>query len=110
MRSSTKSTETPCYYDGVTPVLLGDYVRVRGLILFFRRKTGRVVYVPGISKPHKEMERNGLTWVGIQFADGTFSGTLVDPETNRLQSIVEFMRRDRAAIQELQPHDTLDDD
>jgi hypothetical protein len=97
------------YFDGSTLVSLGDHVEVRGLILFFLRKKGRVVYVPGISKHNPEMEFNGLSWVGVDFDDGTFSGTLVDPKTGCLQEIVKFLERDKAPDRELQPEDTLDD-
>jgi hypothetical protein len=97
------------YFDGVIPVLIGDHVEVRGLVLFFRKKTGRVVYVPGISKPHSEMEHNGLTWVGVQFDDGTFTGTYVEPQTNCLQKIVTFLKRGENDVPALQPDDSIDD-
>jgi hypothetical protein len=42
------------YSDGQTPVQLGDEVSARS---FFVRRPARVIYVPGISKKNREMER-----------------------------------------------------
>lgn len=97
------------YSDGETPVLIGDRVEVRGLVLFFRKKIGRVIYVPGISRLHPEMEHHGLTWVGVDFDDGTFTATYVDPKTHCLQNIVTFLGRGAADVRTLSPEDSLDD-
>jgi hypothetical protein len=87
----TRSTTEPVTYaDGSTPVLPGDRVSVR---LFFRRRTGEVIYVPGISKRRGTYEHNGLTWVGVSLADGWAIGSIVLPETGRLQATVRFLGR-----------------
>lgn len=96
------------YHDGITVVQLGDRVEVRGLILFFRKKQGRVNYVPGISRRNPEMEHGGLTWVGVIFDDGTRTGAYVDPNTQCLLKIVTFLERDLAPIQELGPDEPVD--
>ena len=78
------------YHDKETEVLLGDVVEVRGLI---RRRRGIVNYVPGISEPHGEMEFNALFWVGISYDNGTYSGSLVDPDLGCLARKVRFLKR-----------------
>lgn len=95
------------YSDGMTSVLLGDYVEKR---IWFKRKVGRIVYVPGISKRHQEMEFNGLSWVGIQIEGGPFVATVVDPYNKRLLKKIKFLRRDERDIREIQPDGCLDED
>lgn len=68
------------YSDGVTEVRAGDVVTCRAWIWLFRKKRGRVVNVPGISKCHGGMEHGGLRWVKSRFDDGTVIGTVVDPD------------------------------
>ncbi len=74
----------------------------------FRKKVGRVLYAPGISKLHKGMEFNGLSWVGIRFDDGMVVGSLVDPKTHRLKKGVKFLKRGEAEIEELKPETALE--
>jgi hypothetical protein len=83
-------SEPVTYADGKTPVLPGDRVSVR---LFFRRRVGEVIYVPGISKRQGAYEHNGLTWVGISLPDGWAVGQIVLPETNGLKRTVRFLGR-----------------
>ena len=45
------------YFDGNTDVQLGDRVALRVL---FRKRVGRVVYVPGVSTFNPEFEYNGM--------------------------------------------------
>ena len=78
------------YADGATPVLPGDRVSVR---LFFRRRVGEVIYVPGISKRQGAYEHNGLMWVGISLPDGWAVGQIVLPETNGLKRSVRYLGR-----------------
>ena len=78
------------YADGVTQVRPGDRVSVR---LFFRRRSGEVIYVPGISRRRGTYEHNGLTWVGISLADGWAVGEIVLPETGGLKKSVRFLGR-----------------
>lgn len=86
------------YPDRITPVELGDHVQMR---IFFRRRTGRVVYVPGVSPRNPNMEFNGLAWVGVRFDNGDFVSTVVDPKDGYLRNKVAFLRRDASGISAL---------
>lgn len=86
------------YDDGVTPVEIGDWVSLRVL---FRRRTGRVVYLPGVSKLHGEFEFGGLTWVGIDIPKGPVVKAVVDPDGRRLQKNIRFVRHDAKDASEL---------
>lgn len=86
------------YGDGVTPVQIGDWVSLRVL---FRRRTGRVVYVPGVSKLHGEFEFGGLIWVGIDIPRGPVVKAVVDPDDRRLQENIRFVRHDAEDASEL---------
>jgi hypothetical protein len=79
------------YFDGATEVLLGDHVALRVL---FRKRTGRVVYVPGISPMNPEFEYNGLSWVGIRLQDRSLVATVVLSKTGNLKKKVKFIERD----------------
>lgn len=94
------------YADGTTQVLPGDQVELRVWAHLFKKEQGVVNYVPGISKPHKEMEHGGLTWVGIRLGDGMVVGHLVDPKTKRLKKGIRFIRR--GATEELPPDQPLE--
>ena len=76
---------------------LGDVVRYRSQLLFWKWKPGRVTYVPGVSPKHPEMEHSGLSWVGVAGEDGTYRGVLVDPVTLLLQRSVRFCTRGSVA-------------
>ncbi len=78
------------YHDG-TEVALGDQVRLRVL---FRKHTGRVVYVPGISSMNAEFEYNGMQWVGIRLDDGGLVATPILQKTARLKKKITFVARD----------------
>ena len=78
------------YHDGTTMVQVGDEVSARSLFL---RREGRVVYVPGMSNKKRDMEFNGLCWVGIKFHDGTRTGVVVDPKSSRLRKSVRLLGR-----------------
>jgi hypothetical protein len=93
------------YSDGTTEIRLGDEVFARDL---FMRKQGRVVYVPGISKKNWNMEHNGLSWIGIKFKGGTFSGSYVDPETKKVKKSVKFIKRNNIDIEELGPNEKFE--
>jgi hypothetical protein len=84
------------YSDGKTPVLPGDRVSVR---LFFRRRAGEVIYVPGISKRRGTYEHNGLTWVGVSLADGWAIGEIVLPDSQRLKPSVRFLGRGNESLE-----------
>jgi hypothetical protein len=79
------------YIDRVTPVQLGDHVLTR---IWFRKRKGRVVYVPGVSALNTNMEYNGLCWVGIRLDDGGFVSTVVDPKDAYLRHKEVLVERD----------------
>lgn len=85
------------YHDGVTPVQLDDQVATRSLWSFFRLQTGRVVYVPGVSKKNRLWEHSGLCWVALRVKSGTTLGLVVDPQTSRLRPGVRFVGRNAGA-------------
>jgi hypothetical protein len=95
-----------CYSDRSTPVMLGDVVEK---VIFFRRRQGRVVYVPGVSPLNKELDYDGLQSVGIKIDEGPFVATLVDPVGKFLQKKIRFIRRDASEIHKVQPNDRLFD-
>ena len=88
------------YRDRVTPVELGDHVQTR---VFFRRHTGRVVYIPGVSKQHPSMEFNGLRWVGIRLDRGGFVSAVIDPQAQYFRTRIILISRDSSPVQELVP-------
>lgn len=82
------------YYVNNKQVQLGDIVETK---IWFRKKLGQVVYVPGISPTNKNIDFDGIQNVGIQVFDGPFIATFVDPETERLLKKVKFIRRGSVA-------------
>ncbi|MEN6319553.1 MAG: hypothetical protein ABFD82_12450 [Syntrophaceae bacterium] len=93
------------YYGGTLEVQLGDEVSARDFLL---RKNGRIVYLPGVSKKNRNMEYGGLSWVGIRFQKGTFSGTIVDSATFQLKKSVRFLRRSSEPVKELEPDEEFE--
>lgn len=81
------------YADGTTEVRLGDRA---SLSVWFRRRTGRVVYLPGISKMNPEFEYNGMRWVGIRLGDQSLVATPVLVPTERLKAEIRFVARDES--------------
>ena len=79
------------YSDGTTDVLFGDRAEFHG---WFKRRSGRVVYVPGISAMNAEFEYNGMRWVGIRLDDGSLLATPVLLPNERLKTRVRFVGRD----------------
>lgn len=88
------------YFDNLTEVQLGDRVALR---LLFRKRTGRVVYVPGISPFNPEFEYNGLRWVGIRLSDRSLAALIVLPETGSLQKKVKFIGHDSSPCELITP-------
>ena len=88
------------YLDRTTPVQLGDHVETR---VWWRKRRGRVVYVPGISAVNRNMERNGLVWVGIRLEEGGFVSTVVDPEGFFLRKHEKLLKRDPEGFAALRP-------
>ena len=90
------------YKDRVTPVQLGDHVETR---IWFRKHGGRVVYVPGVSPLNRNMERDGLRWIGVRLEEGGFLSALVDPGQDYLRSRLHFVCRDSEGVAELKPEE-----
>ena len=82
---------TVMYADSDLPVLPGDRISIR---LLFRRRDGRVVYVPGISPVNREFEYNGMRWVGIRLADKSLVATPVLSKTGALKKKIRLIARD----------------
>jgi len=82
------------YFGGSTDVQLGDRVALKVL---FRRRTGRVVYVPGVSAFNPEFEYNGMKWVGIRLDDRSLAATPILTKTGNLKKKIEFIARDSSA-------------
>lgn len=78
------------YFSDEAEVKLGDIVDTR---IWFRRRRGQVVYVPGESPKNKYIDYGGLENVGIQIDNGPFVATLVDPDSKKLKKKVIFIRR-----------------
>jgi hypothetical protein len=98
------SESVPLYADGA-PVNLGDLVRFRRWLVW---RTGHVVYVPGISPKHQDLEFRGLRHVGVQFDSGVFTAFVVDPESGRLTRRLNLVARAVPAGDEVSPDEVLD--
>ncbi len=90
------------YCQSGAEVRLGDHVETSVL---FRKKRGRIIYVPGISRPNEDMEHDGLVRVGIQIVNGPFIAEVVNPQTFSLRKNVLFLNRDSGGFTELAPED-----
>jgi hypothetical protein len=105
---STMVGRTVTYADRVTPVHLGDHVETR---IWWRRRAGRVVYVPGVSPFNATMEYNGLAWVGIRLdGDAGFVSTVVDPIGAFLIKKERLVRRDPADVPVLRDDEDVSSD
>jgi hypothetical protein len=82
------------YHGSDTPVLVGDHVELRDPLFFRRRwRSGRVVFVPGLSPPAPELEFGHADWVVVREAQGGRTGVVVDPRSKVLRPTVRFVRR-----------------
>jgi hypothetical protein len=88
------------YFAGDVAVELGDRVALK---VWFRRRVGRVVYVPGISALNPEFEYNGLQWVGVRLEDRSLVATVVLTRTGTLKKKVRFIERDRSPCELITP-------
>lgn len=87
------------YYDRTTQVQLGDKVETK---VWFRRRSGRIAYVPGISLINVEFEHDGLRWVGIRLENGSIVATVVDPKGDYiLKKSLKFVERDPTSVEEI---------
>ena len=97
------------YHGGELEVRLGDLVETR--VLLFWRCEGRVVYVPGVSPRHPEMDFGGLTYVGIRTKDSGMIGITVLPTTSTIKKSVKFVSRDPdGEFEEVNPDEDLFED
>lgn len=94
---------TITYFDKTTEVQLGDHIKTRVWGLW--KMQGRVVYLPGVSERNREMEFNGLRWVGVRADDGSFLGEPVEPKGDYLLKRVVFVRRDDSPVEVIGPKD-----
>ena len=62
-----------------------------------------MVYVPGISKPNGEFERDHLMWIAVKCPDGMLFGSIVDPATGCLRKKLHFDQRDPSALEVVTP-------
>jgi hypothetical protein len=88
------------YLDGNTDVQLGDRVALRVL---FRKRVGRVVYVPGVSAFNSEFEYNGMKWVGIRLDDRSLVATPILTKTGDLKKKIKFIERDSSPFELITP-------
>lgn len=96
------------YSDGTTPVQIGDEVETR---VFFKKTSGQVAYVPGISPVNPEMEFNGLTYVGIRTVDQGIMGVTVMPNSSTIKKSIKFLRRGKeSGFREVNPDEHLFED
>lgn len=78
------------YNDQKTEVALGDRVELR---VWFRRRRGVVIYVPGVSPLNPNIDYDGIRSVGIQIDEGPFVATPVDPDQSVLFPRISFLAR-----------------
>jgi len=84
------------YFDNAVEVQLGDRVTLK---IWFRERTGRVVYVPGVSDLNPEFEYNGMKWVGIRLQDRSMVATPILTATGNLKKKIKFIERDSSAYE-----------
>jgi len=94
------------YYMTEEPVELGDHVQLR---LFFKKRIGRVSYLPGRPVHNSNIDFNGLFSVGIQIKGQAFVAVHVDPDTLDLKKSVRFIKRDTMNIPEVPPESVLNE-
>jgi len=106
--SPPKASEwgTIFYYGGEVKVELGDEVSARDLLF---RKVGRVSYLPGVSKKHRDFEHGGLAWIGITFQTGSIGGAYIDPDNNWVKKSVKFIKRSSEPFHEIGFNENLDE-
>lgn len=88
------------YFDKAQDVKLGDRVSV---VVWWRRRVGRVVYVPGISQLNPEFEYNGMRWVGVRLENRALLATPVLIRTETLKKKVRFVERDNSPCELITP-------
>lgn len=92
--------KSPTYSDKETEVQIGDHVQVSWL--YFIRKTGRVVYVPGQSRRNERFIGQGFEQVGVDVPNGPLVSAIINPDSNSLGKNVRFIKRDSSPVRNLQ--------
>ena len=98
----------PIRYSDGTQVQMGDCVETR--IFLFMKRTGRVVYLPGLSQPHPKMEHDGVRRVGVKFDDGGFGGFWIEPSTSVVIKTIKFINRNSTLSESLPSSEDWDKD
>ena len=83
------------YADGDVEVRLGDHVEIK---VWFKKRRGRIVYLPGVSPFNAEYEFNGMRWVAIR-TSSMIIGSVVRHETDTLKPKVKFIQRDDSSFE-----------
>jgi hypothetical protein len=74
-------------YESGEPVLVGDRIRYRVWLFFWKGWiNGVVTYVPGVSPRRTQLERDGLKWIELKGRDETI-GSLIDPATGVVKQV-----------------------
>ena len=83
---SSDNYPSPRYESG-EPVLLGDRIRYKVWLFFWKGWiNGVVTYVPGVSPRRTQLERDGLKWIELTGRDETI-GSLIDPATGVVKQV-----------------------
>lgn len=90
-----------------TEIQLGDRVSKR-LFLFFGKKFGNIVYVPGVSPFRKDMETLHGSYICVRYDNGSYERVLLNTDGVLFDKGLRYEGRGEA--QGLQPTDKLDDD
>ena len=86
-RPPSSDTYPAAHYESGEPVLLGDRVRYRFLLFFWKGWIdGVVIYVPGISSQKPKLERDGLKWIEIEGRAETIA-SLIDHQTGIVRKV-----------------------
>lgn len=101
-------TGSRLFYHGTdVEVQLGDRVEVIRGLLFRRRVGGSVVYLPGVSERHPEMEDETSSDWAIRLDDGTVMSWIYLPEELQPSKRIHFVHRRDAYSKPLKPTDEL---
>jgi hypothetical protein len=91
-REPSKDSYPCAIYESGETVLLGDKVRFKSWLFFWKGwMEGTVQYVPGISARSPEHEYNGLKWVSIK-GNQMMVAPVIDPKTGIIKEI-RFVER-----------------
>lgn len=103
--SDGKRSARLLYHDTDDEVRLGDRVRMKRL--FRKPLHGTVVYMPGVSPPHPEMEWPEFSRWAIELDDGTVMAWPYVPEELQPSKRISLLQRGSAEFKELLPNDEL---